>query len=78
MTIRNNVATMLQRCFVLKIVVANRLAQNNGKASLYKKVCCMFKVLFLANYTSIIVVFYRSRCLHRIFSITIVIRGDWL
>ena len=51
---------MLQRCVVLKIVVANRLAQNNGKASLYKKVCCMFKVLFLANYTSIIVVFYRS------------------
>ena len=24
-TIRNNVATMLQRCFALKIVVANRL-----------------------------------------------------
>ena len=28
-TIRNKVATMMQRCFVLKIVVANRLLQNH-------------------------------------------------
>ena len=28
-TIRNNVATMMQRCFVLKIVVANRLVQHH-------------------------------------------------
>ena len=38
---------MLQRCVVLKIVVANRLAQNNGKASLYKKCAACLKFFFL-------------------------------
>ena len=42
--------------------------KTDGK-EMYKKVCCTCKVVFLLI-RSIVVVFYRSRCLHLVFSTT--------